>query len=272
VITSGNSAALNRDNPQPEFLALLEAGLATAKEHTRAVVLDLFWKALWAVFAVGGFWIVTVWIISVVGSTPYEGPDLDQVGPIVWIGVAAQAWQAHAFMVVATIVLFAITCAGVWLILEALFRGGSRQFWVYFATGTARAAALAGVAALLGAMIIPDRSAGIALISVLIFTAVWFLVITAETLVRRDAVELLGTNLGILMLTSGCFFIAELVSAILLWGLAAAALLFSSTGAQFLFALMVIALVTLIWTIFHSLLVAVRFSTIDLMRRNAGDE
>jgi hypothetical protein len=175
-------------------------------------------------------------------------------------------------MVAAIIIIFAFGCVVFWLVLEALFRGGSNAFWIYLASGGARTATLLGGGGFLGAMVLQDSSAGTAAIALLIFTALWFLAITAEALVRRDAVQLLGTDLGTVTVISASFFGIELAAGIILWGTVAAAVLFASTGAQLMFALIVAAGVLLLWTAFHSLLVAVRFSTIDFMRRSLGDE
>jgi hypothetical protein len=93
----------------------------------------------------------------------------------------------------------------------------------------------------------------------------WLLVGVLETLVRRDAVDLLATSLLPLSAVMGCLRLVEGVLAFVLLGSAAVALRQSAeTALAVLFAVFVV----MFWMIVHSYLVAARYSAVDIMRRN----
>ena len=104
------------------------------------------------------------------------------------------------------------------------------------------------------------------LIGVVVVLGTWFIVGVLETLVRRDAVDLLATSLLPLSAVMGCLRLAEGVIGFVLLGSAAVALAqrIGERAGRILFA----GFVVLFWMIVHSYLVAVRYSAIDIMRRN----
>jgi hypothetical protein len=111
--------------------------------------------------------------------------------------------------------------------------------------------------------------AGAATIAIVTFLSLAFFLTLLESLIRADAVELLGTDLirvtglvGILMSFEGMVaasFVTILVTGFLNVG--------SSTEALLVLAAAVA--VILILSFFHSYLLLVRFSAIAIMRRNA---
>jgi hypothetical protein len=110
-----------------------------------------------------------------------------------------------------------------------------------------------------------DESAGTLFIGAVVVLGMWLLVGVLETLVRRDAVDLLATSLLPLSAVMGCLRLVEGVLAFVLLGSAAVALRQSAeTALAVLFAVFVV----MFWMIVHSYLVAARYSAVDIMRRN----
>jgi hypothetical protein len=112
------------------------------------------------------------------------------------------------------------------------------------------------------------------IVSATILVGVWCLTSVAETLVRRGATDLLATDLpavagalapllGVQLLLST----AALATIALGLRLMAKALN-SSSPAPFIAAGFLMLAAAFFWTIVHSYLVVVRYSTIDIMRAN----
>jgi hypothetical protein len=86
-----------------------------------------------------------------------------------------------------------------------------------------------------------------------------------ETVVRRNAVDLLATSLLPLSAVMGWLRLVEGVLAFILLGSAAIAL---ARTAEIALSGVFAAFVLFFWMIVHSYLVAVRYSAIDIMRRD----
>jgi hypothetical protein len=110
-----------------------------------------------------------------------------------------------------------------------------------------------------------DENGGTLLIGSVVLVMMWFLVGMLESVVRRDAVELLATDLPALSGVVGLLRTLEALAAFVLLGSAAAAWMRASEKAL---VGMWFILVLLIWTLIQSYLIAVRYSAIDIMRRN----
>jgi len=199
------------------------------------------------------------------GSLQWDGPDLGPSNPMIVLAALRQFWNTYGSLVLAAFGLLFLVLVFLWIALESFFRGGSKGFWTYLGTGVARTALLFGTASIFITLAVHDESGGTLLIGSAVMLTLWSILGLMETLVRRDAVELLATELLTLVAVVGCLRLLEGVLGFLLLGSAAVALLGASNIALAgLFA----ALVVLLWMIAHSYLVAVRYSAIDIMRRN----
>jgi hypothetical protein len=93
----------------------------------------------------------------------------------------------------------------------------------------------------------------------------WFIVGIFETLLRRNAVDLLATSLVPLSAVMCSLRLVEGVLAFVLLGSVASAMLQTTEiGLTGIFSILVV----MFWLILQSYLVAVRYSAIDIMRRN----
>ena len=110
-----------------------------------------------------------------------------------------------------------------------------------------------------------DDSRGTLLIGGAVMIALWLIVGIFETVLRRDAVDLLATSLLPLSAVVGSLRLAEGGLAFVLLGSALSAL---PQTTELALTGMFAAFVVMFWMVVQSYLVAVRYSAIDIMRRN----
>jgi hypothetical protein len=91
-----------------------------------------------------------------------------------------------------------------------------------------------------------------------------------ETLIRRNAVELLARELGLVALVVVALLALETATAFVLWGSAAAALAGAESPTGRLIALGILAVAGGFWTLIHSYLMAARYAAIDTMRQHVS--
>jgi len=231
----------------------------------RYVLLDICWRFLWAVLS----FVVSIFASSMVmaqlGPLLQQGPDLAGVNPIILLVALRQFWEKYGALVVATGGLLFLVVLLIWIFLEALFRGGFRGFWTYFVTGLARTTLLFGILGIFLMLSTRDRSGGTLLVGIVFTLAMWFLIGMFESVARRNAVELLATDLPRLSAVMGSLRLVEGATAFLLLGSAAAAWMRAADKALLGIWFFI---VLLIWMCVQSYVVAVRYSAIDIMRRN----
>ena len=254
-----------------QILDVLAASLSVTNQRFRFVILDLFWKFIWLVLTTLIVSFIAVWLVGQIGSTRIEGPDLDKLGPMIWIVVLNEMWSVYGSTVTLAAVLAVLSAGFLWLGLEALFRGGWEQFWVYLGSGAARTAVLCSVGALLGMLMLRDRSADLMALALLLMGGTWFFVTLAETVIRRDAAWVLATDLLPLSAVIAFFQIAEVLTTVILWGAAGTMLLAASEASAAITALVFAGVVCVFWTVIHSFLLSARFSAVDIMRRKIVD-
>jgi hypothetical protein len=199
------------------------------------------------------------------GSLEWQGPDLGESNPIIVLAALRQFWNSYGGSVLAAFGLLLLVMVILWIALEALFRGGRQGMWLYAGTAAARTALLGGTAGIFMMLAIRDGSGGTLFIGGVVMIALWLIVGVFETVLRRDAVDLLATSLLPLSAVVGSLRLAEGVLGFILLGSVASALLQTTelalTG-------MFAAFVMVFWMVIQSYLVAVRYSAIDIMRRN----
>jgi len=190
---------------------------------------------------------------------------LGAASPIIMLAALRQFWNSYGAYFIMALGLLFLVLVTLWIGLEALFRGGWKKLWLYAGTGAARTALLLGTAGIFLMLSVRDSSGGTLFIGAVVVLGVWFIVGVLETLLRRDAVDLLATNLLPLSAVMGCLRLIEGLVAFVLLGSAAVALHQSQETAL---ALLFAGFVVMFWMIVHSYLVAARYSAIDIMRRN----
>jgi hypothetical protein len=249
-------------------LSILWSAFSPTKQHLSVVLLDFIWRFAWTIISAVIAMFFGFGIAAQLGSVEWEGPDLGASNPIMVLAVLRQFWEMYgAFLLAASgLLLLAITV--LWIVLESLFRGGRKAFWIYLGTAAARTAVLVGLAAVLGMLSLRDRSGGTFLISSVVLLGMWFIVGWLETIVRRDAVELFATDFLTLWGVLAVVWLAEAVLAFILWGSTATALLMASDSSETVLIAFFAGVLAFFWLIVHSYLVAVRYQAIDIMRSN----
>ena len=205
-------------------------------------------------------------VIAQLGSMEWEGPDLGAGSPIILLAALRQFWDAYGATLLGELGLLLLTAMVFWIVLEALFRGGRKGFRVYLGTSIGRFCLLGGAGTILGLFALRDDTGGTFLIGTVVMTGLWFVVSLLETAIRRDAVALIAADFPKLLAVFGTLMAVEMFVAFVLWGSAIAALSASSPAA-----LAIVAVMVLLWMVFHSYLVAVRFSAIEIMRDVVGE-
>jgi hypothetical protein len=253
-------------------MTALVGGFAAAIQQVRFLFFDLLWKFIWLVVTAIVLLIAGIRVMDIAGAIEWNGPDLGGGNPIILAAAYNELLRAIAPTVLVTVVGVLVTATVLWLILESLFRGGRKEFWVYLVSGLARVTVLGGMAVLLGAVVVQGSGGGgLGMIAVVTLAGLWFLVAIAEVVIRRDAVELVARNLIPLAASVGFLLLLEVFFAVLIWGGGVTVLLMSSNSSEVLLGIGLLAALAVPWTILHSYLVLVRFSMVDIMRRNVVD-
>ena len=225
----------------------------------------MFWRFTWVIMAFviclfAGGTAMSEWT-ALTGL----GPDLGASNPIIVLAALRQFWKEYGALLVAAAGLLSLTLLLLWVILAALFRGGWKGFWTYLGTGIARVMLLFGTMGIFVQLSTRDDSGGTLFVGLVVVIGMWFLVGGLESIVRRNAVDLLATDLPRLSAVLGLLRFIEAATAFVLLGSAAAAWMRASdkalVGIWF-------SIVVLVWMFIQSYLVAVRYSAIDIMRRN----
>ena len=244
---------------------VLRSAFTPSNQQLRFIFIDFIWRLLWAIFSLGILLFAGAGVFAQMSSLEWQGPDLDASNPIIVLAALQAFWKSYGAVLLAGFGLLLLVLAVLWIVLEALFRGGWRGLWIYMGTGAARTALLFGTAGIFAMLSIRDDSGGTSVIGMVVVLGTWFFVGLLETLVRRNAVDLLATSLLPLSAVMGCLRLAEGILAFLLLGSAAVVL---ARSTEIALAGLFAGFVILIWMFVHSYMVAVRYSAIDIMRRN----
>jgi hypothetical protein len=246
-------------------ISILQAAFSPSSQQLKSVIFDVLWRSLWAILSFFAVMIFGAGVMGQLGSLTWEGPDLGPGNPIMVLAALQQFWNEYGMILLAASGFLLLALVGLWLILEALFRGGLKGFWIYLGTGAARTALLFGTAMTFITLSTRDEGGGTLLIGLVVILGIWYIAGSLETVVRRDAVELLATDFLKLSAVMAWLRLTELVLAFLILGSAATAVLRASDTSL---ATLWFGVVLLFWMILQSYLVAVRYSAIDIMRRN----
>ena len=234
------------------------------------LVFDMLWKLLHFISTVVLISAAALWLIQILAEYEWQGPELTPSNPILLAMALADLWVRYSGTLAWVIIGLILGAVGLWIVFEALFRGGFQRFWIYAGTRLAFLTIMLSAMILLTTLTAHDGLQG-AILTMIVLLGLWWIVSVGETLVRRDAVELLATNLTAVSGALGSLLAVQLiltVSSLAIISFSAMMMFQSSSAAQFLAAAFLMATALLFWTIVHSYLVVVRYSTIDIMRGN----
>jgi MFS family permease len=252
----------------------LRRGFALANRGSGLIFLDLLWKSIWVVGTITAFLLAAWWVTYDLQGIEWRDTGFSATNGLIAMVLVRDFWNTHrdeVLLVLSGVIALSIAA---WFILEASFRGrlvggGSTHapktaFHILLLSNAAKSMSLF-IASLIFAGV---ALAGAVTVAVVSFLAFAFLLTLVDTVIRADAVDLLGTDLfrvvgllGILMSFEA--MVTASAIALLVAGFANVA------GAYGAFAMLGAAFVAVLaLNILHSYLLLVRFSAVAIMRRN----
>jgi len=255
----------------------LKSGFILANHRLRMLAVDVLWKIFHFISTFILISATTVWLIQDLAKYQWQGPELTPSNPILLSMALADLWAKYSGTLAWAALGVVFGAVVLWIVFEAFFRGGIQNFWIYVGTRIAFLSIIGSSLVVLFALTThEDRAvsggwlqAGI--VSTVILLGIWWLLSVVETLIRRDAVDLLATHLEIVSGALGSLLGLQLLlsmAAFATLGLIIRTMFHSSSPVPFLAAAFLMVAASLFWTIVHSYLVVVRYSTIDIMRGN----
>ena len=249
--------------------AILRSCLYHLNQHLKFIFIDILWRCIWLAGSLLALGVFAVGMAAQLGTVNWEGPDLGSTNPIIVVTALQEFWHAYGAALLGEFGLLLLSLLIFWVVLEALFRGGSAGFWVYLGTALGRLSILGSAGAVFGILALRDDTGGSFLVGAVAMLGLWFVVSVLETTIRSDAVALIAEEFTKCLAVLGTLMATEMLLAFLLWGSLVAALKAASSSSAGALALAIAAVVFPFWMVLHSYLIAVRFSAIDIMRHAA---
>ena len=245
----------------------LRRAFKLAHQRIGLIFLDVLWKGIWAVLTTVALFFAVLWITSDLRAIAWEdrgGPALNGVFVVAVLREFLMTRWAQILLAAGCVVVFSVFA---WWVLEAIFRRrltSAAPFHVLVVSNAAKSVLLGGTMLLL----IPAAMAGATIISAVTFFAFAFFLTLLDSLIRADAVDLLGTDLfrvaGLVgILVSFEAMLAASVLVILFVGFLNVA---GTVDALVMLGAALIGILLL--TVLHSYLLLVRFAAIAIMRKN----
>ena len=267
---------------------VLRQAFQLAHGRFRWVLLDLLWKAIWLALTLVALFLVAAWFGAQLSSLGWMDTGNRAINSAVAFALFRQFGSAHrgeVFAAIAAVLLFSLL---MWFVLEAAFRArilAITGFSVLLLSNVLRCLVVSSTALMLGTICFgrylvtpiaewpqlwPDTR-GAAFIAVLTVAALAFLVTIVDTLIRIDAIELLGTDLIRVTGLVGMLLSFEVMvsgSCIVMVGVA----FLNVAGWRDAVVLLGTAAVAIVFVnVLHSYLLLVRFFAVDIMRQDGVD-
>ncbi len=253
---------------------VLRGGFTLAHRRIGLIFLDILWKGIWLVLTVCVVMLALLWITADLRGIGWEDTGVRSVNATVAAALLRGFWNSKGGEILSILLGSLLVSAATWVFLEAFFRRKMVQdlsdpstaytLPVFLASGVFRGLALVASVFIFAQV----WFAGAAAIAIVMAVAIVFFLTLLDSLIRADAVDLLGTDLfrvsgllGILMsfesmiaasfvviVIAGFVNVTRPLDALVMLGAACVAVLFLS--------------------FLHSYLLLVRFSAIAIMRRN----
>jgi len=248
--------------------AIILQGFRNADKHLSEIVKDFLWRGLWGALEVVQCAAVLFWLRSQIRLAMAEGPELSFPGVIILGSAVQRILMGYGPLLIGVMGICGILSIGLWCLLEALFKGGETRFWLFLASSVARMTILMCLGMFLTLFAWRDPSSGVLLLYATTALGLMLLTITAETLLRSDAVELWGTSPAEVIIVVGLYFFLELLMFGLFVVLTCQMLLSAREVLGLLAAGIVGGVSVILMSAAHSFLVLCRNSTIEIMRHD----
>ena len=250
---------------------ILQAAFARSRRRVGLIFVDILWKAAWFVCGVAAVALVAAWFGSELRDLAWEDAGTRTQNALIAVQALREFWSAMKGEIVLSlsVAIGAVTAA--WFVLEAFVRSrilsgerGLKPAMTYLFARIAKTLVLTTAALTLVFVWLN----GAPFLAAALFLLLAFCLTVIETLIRADAVELLGTDLirvtgliGILMafeMMVGASFVVMLT----------AGFLNVARLGEMLAMLGIAGVVVVFLTLLHSYLLLVRFSAVGIMRQN----
>jgi hypothetical protein len=242
---------------------ILRAGFVRARERFGLVLLDILWKTVWFVATVAAGLLVAAWFGSQLHGLAWEDTGSRATNAAIALTALREFWrELRGDLIVAALLLIAASTIA-WFLLEAFVHSrmmGERAI-TYLISRVTNAAVLTTV----GAILIPVWLQGAPGLAIFVFLIVAFFLTIIETLIRADAVELLGTDLIRVTALIGILLSFEMMVAALFVVILAAGFLNVARLGDALTMLGLTGLTAVFLSVLHSYLLLVRFSAVGIM-------
>ncbi len=278
-----------RDSAQPSIVNdVLRQGFQLAHHRLRLIYLDLVWKSIWLVLTLAGLFLVAMWFGAEFRSTVWADTGNRAVSGAITVALLRRFWLAKHAAILAAVASVLFLSLVAWFLVEAgvrskLFTSHGQGFSAFLVSSCLKsffilAAVLALAAICFGRyfatpfsewpQLWPDTR-GAAFVGVVAITTLGFFLTILDTLVRNDAIELLGTDLfrvtgliAILLLFEKMIF----ASCAMMLGIG----LLKVAGLKGAVAILV-ATATAVGSlnVLHSYLLLVRYLAVGILRQNA---
>jgi hypothetical protein len=263
----------------------LRSGFALAHQRPGLILLDVLWKGIWVALTMVAVFLAAVWISTDLRSIAWEDTGVRALNAFIAAVLVRDFWNGNRAEIFTMIAVMLLASGIAWMFLEAFFRRKILRDLYVVAGFSPRSAQEKGrglkpattyafkflkdaclFACALAAVLL--SLAGASVIAIVTFLSLVFLLSLLDTLIRADAIDLLGTDLfrvagllGILMLFE--LMIGASLVLLLFGGVLRVA---RPVDAVVMFAAAVV--VVLLLNVLHSYLLLVRFSAVAIMRQN----
>jgi hypothetical protein len=250
---------------------ILQGAFARSRERLALIFVDILWKAVWFVCGVAAVVLVTAWFGSGLLDLAWEDTGRRALNAMIAVKALREFWSVMKGEIVISlsVAIGAVTAA--WFVLEAFVRSrifsgerGLKPAMTYLFARIAKTLVVTTAAVIL----IVVWLNGAPFLAAVLFLLLAFCLTVIETLIRADAVELLGTDLIRVTALIGILMAFEmLVGASFVVMLTAGFLNVARLG-EMLAMLGITGVVAVFLTLLHSYLLLVRLSAVGIMRQN----
>jgi hypothetical protein len=267
---------------------ILRRGFALAHRRIGLVFLDVLWKMMWLVATVAGLVLIAAWFTSDLGAIQWQKTGVRGVDAGIAVTVLRKFWAENRAAIFGVLVVFVVISVAGWFVMEAFFRqklvranhpavgavcdrpGAPRaplqssSFNVFLVSNMLKSAVLTTAGIMLAGVCLE----GATTLAVVIFLSLTFFLVVIDTLIRSDAIGLLGTDLFRVSALIGILVSFEMMIGGAVAVMLVAAFLSVSRVTETVMMLGLAAVAVVFLNILHSYLLLVRFSAVGIMRQN----
>jgi hypothetical protein len=250
---------------------ILQDAFARSRERVGLIFVDILWKGVWFVGGVAAVVLVAAWFGSGLRDIAWEETGRRALNALIAVEALREFWSAMKGEIVLSLSVAIAAVTAVWFVLEAFVRScifsaerGLKPAITYLFARIAKTLVLTTAALTL----IFVWLNGAPFLAAVLFLLLAFCLTVIETLIRADAVELLGTDLIRVTALVGILMSFEMMVGASFVVMLTAGFLNVARLGEMLAMLGITGVVAVFLTLLHSYLLLVRFSAVGIMRQN----